>query len=271
MNLSISPMTTIGITISIFICFAVPFIALFKLRKKTDAKVSSFFIGTAIFILFTLILESILHYFVLTANTPVSKFLASNPYMYVLYASLAAGVFEETGRFVAFRSFQQRERLTTGNALMYGVGHGGTEAILLCGVTMVSNLVLVLLLSFMGTEEYLSKLPDPETSKAAINTFLSIPSMDFFLAGIERLFAMIFHVAMSLFVFTSAAKQGKKYLYPVAILLHTLLNIPAGLYQKGIIKNIYFLEIYIAIFATICFVVATKLITNKKETPVIVE
>ena len=101
---------------------------------------SSFAVGAATFVLFAMVLEAIFHNLVL--GSALGPVIQGNIWLYGLYGGLAAGIFEEVGRFLAFKLVlrKQRDRVT---ALSYGIGHGGVEAFLLLGMTMVNNLIIL--------------------------------------------------------------------------------------------------------------------------------
>ena len=142
--MGISSILAILFTLVFSIVFPVGLMLYFR---KKGGKWIMFLIGAASFFLFALILESILHN--LLFLTPLWVVLQSNIWLYGLYGGLAAGVFEETGRLLAFKLFlkDDREPIT---ALSYGIGHGGAEAILLVGLTMASNLILAAAVSAGG-------------------------------------------------------------------------------------------------------------------------
>lgn len=48
--------------------------------------------------------------------------------------ALSAGLFEEVGRYVGYRWLMGKEPKTWDKAVMYGIGHGGLEAIVLVGL-----------------------------------------------------------------------------------------------------------------------------------------
>lgn len=175
----------------------------------------AFLTGAAAFILFVIVLESILHNLVLRSGAgPV---IQGNIWLYGLYGGLAAGVFEETGRFLAFR-FALRNHQSRITALSCGIGHGGAEAFLLAGLTMAGNLVLGQL--------YLHGAALPEELIPSIEALLATPPATFLWAGLERLSAMAMHTALSVLVF-AAVRTGKRRLFPAAILLHSALDFMA--------------------------------------------
>jgi uncharacterized membrane protein YhfC len=56
--------------------------------------------------------------------------------MLIALPSLTAGVFEETARYIAYRFLLKEHNME--NGLIYGVGHGGIESIMLVGVNVVT-------------------------------------------------------------------------------------------------------------------------------------
>ena len=133
----------LAILFTLAFSIAFPIGLMFYFRKK-GGKWRTFLIGAATFVVSAMVLESILHN--LLFLTPLWPILQGNIWLYGLYGGLAAGVFEETGRFLAIKLFLKNEREPI-TALSYGIGHGGAEAILLVGVTMVNNLVLAVMAS----------------------------------------------------------------------------------------------------------------------------
>ena len=70
-------------------------------RVKLKARISSFFIGAGTYLLFAMLLEQQLHALVIQFCGLNAQ---SRPWLYYVYATLAAAVFEETGRLIAISS-----------------------------------------------------------------------------------------------------------------------------------------------------------------------
>jgi uncharacterized membrane protein YhfC len=64
----------------------------------------------------------------------------------------------------------------------------------------------------------------------------------FLVGGIERIFAIGVQISLSVLVFYAVFGARKRWLYPAAILLHALVDLPAMLFQLGIIKSIAVVE-----------------------------
>lgn len=261
---SISNTAILCMSISAILCFTIPFLLLLLYRVKLKANFAPFFIGASIFILSVMVLESTFHSFFLGVS-PMRDLLNNSVLAYTLYGCLSAGIFEETGRFVAFR-FLSNKYPQKQNALMYAAGHGGIEAILIGGLGAASTLVLALTLNSIGLEAYLETLPSTmhEQVSLTMETLINSSPTIYLASGIERMIAILFHTCMSVFIYFSVAKPNLKYLYPVAIFTHALFNVPAALYQKGIIQNLLLLEVIILLFTGIVAVFTYRLYQSEK-------
>lgn len=209
--------TFAGIIFSLCISIALPVVLLIVVHKKTKARMAMAGIGAATFFLFAMVLEQILHAIVLGVG---GERITGNIWIYGLYGGLAAGLFEEVGRFVAMR-FAMKKQLNLPNALMYGVGHGGIEAILIVGLASVRNLVTSIMINAGTLEASLGAL-DQATKEATLTQLSALwttPSYQFFLSGIERIVAVTLHIALSVLVF-QAVKLGKKRYWFLAFAIH---------------------------------------------------
>lgn len=209
--------TFAGIIFSLCISIALPVVLLIVVHKKTKARMAMAGIGAATFFLFAMVLEQILHAIVLGVG---GERITGNIWIYGLYGGLAAGLFEEVGRFMAMR-FAMKKQLNLPNALMYGVGHGGIEAILIVGLASVSNLVTSIMINAGTLEASLGAL-DQATKEATLTQLSALwttPSYQFFLSGIERIVAVTLHIALSVLVF-QAVKLGKKRYWFLAFAIH---------------------------------------------------
>jgi len=206
---TVSTASLIGMVLSLILSIGLPIVLLILVKIKLKAKLTSFVIGCATFIVFALMLEPILHSVVLTAT---GTLLTDNIILYGLYGGLAAALFEETGRLIAMKFFM-KDSLNKPNALMYGIGHGGIEAILLVGMTYVSNLMTALMIN-SGALQASVELVDAElqqTTFEQIKVLWELPSWQFYMAGMERLAALILQIALSVLVYKAVAKKNRTY------------------------------------------------------------
>ncbi len=219
--------------VSGLLCIIIPVLSLiiYKIRNK-DISVLPFFIGCGVFLLFALVLEQLLHIVML-------PLVQNSAVLYTVYGALAAGVFEETGRFAAFKTVMKKQT-DPRSSVMYGLGHGGFEAIVLVGVNMLSYFALGLMTNTLGVQEVikLTANGDATAGLAILQQLDALSKITFgncLLSVLERVIAMTFHTAISVLVFEAARVKGRVWLYPAAILLHALLDVPAALYQRQVV------------------------------------
>ena len=79
-------------------------------------------------------------------GTGVSQYVLTHAWAYTLIGCLLAGVFEEVGRYLAFR-FLLKRYTNRRDAVTYGIGHGGIEAILVLGLTAINNIAIAQLVN----------------------------------------------------------------------------------------------------------------------------
>ena len=244
----ISFLSIIFIAVSAAVSFVLPVVLLAVFRKKYGARIPPALAGAAVFVVFALVLEQLVHYLVLRAVTP-----RETPFLYILYGIFTAGTFEESGRFFAFSLMKKRygSSVPVSTALSYGVGHGGIEAMLLVGVVMLHNLVAAIRIN-TGTVDALTGRLAGETlahAESQLRALTITPPWHFLMGGLERVSAMGVHIALSVIVFH--AVFGKKHfrLFPLAVLLHAVVNIPPAAMQAGVLNSILAVEITVFVLA----------------------
>ena len=232
----VSTATLVWLCVGAVFGFALPIGLLLWWRRTRKAKLLPFFVGALAWFVFAGVLEQLFHSAVL--NSAANAFRA-NPYLYMLYAGLAAGVFEETGRYVAFRWLLRKNRYPERDtAVSYGIGHGGFEAMLLLGVTYAANARLALFY-LQGNFQAALALTGGDTPALAsmLGELAQITPDICAVAMLERAGAMILHIALSIFVFLAARDKTQWTWFPFAILLHAIADMPAVLWQRGMLPT----------------------------------
>lgn len=258
----ISVASQIAMLVTFIISVGVPVALLFIFSIKKRANKICFVIGAVTFIIFALILEGILHRIMISI---FGDTLLTNTAFMAIYGGIAAGVFEETGRLVAMKTVMKKY-LTKENALMYGAGHGGVEAIIIVGLTYLSNLVTSLMINAGTMEAMLVGLD--ESMKAQTIETLSVlattPTIDFYMAGVERIFAITLHICLSYLVYL-AVKNRKYGYYGLAILIHACVDGMTVALAKVI--PLYGLEMVLIVVA---FILACFIYRAYQKEPVVV-
>ena len=218
--------------------FIVPLVLIIVWKLRTRKSLIPVFIGAGIFFVFAYVLEAIPHTFFLRINSPVSTFLTGNPWAYALYGGIMAALFEETGRYIAFRIFlkNQTERET---AVSYGLGHGGIECIIVLGLGHLQNYTYCQLINNGQMDKLIDKMAGNDTAIASYQSIVdSLSKMNVYtlmLGGLERVAALFLQIALSVLVFYAVRKADKiKYLW-IAMGIHALVDFIAAFYRAGIV------------------------------------
>lgn len=212
-----------GMIFSLIVAWGMPTALFILIRRRWRADILPFFLGCGGFFLFAMLLEQLLHMVVLFRARTFSQAIRDNLWLYAIYGGLAAGVFEESGRYLIMR-FLMKKNLTRENAMMYGAGHGGLEAVLILGMTSINNLVSSMLLNFGSLTEVLSEDMNTQAVLDSLAPLTTLPAWQFFLGGAERIIAMGLQIALSLLVYRAVKEKKSWYFFPLAILLHMLVD-----------------------------------------------
>jgi len=245
----ISQQTIVYLIFSIVISIIVPLALLLYFRIKYHISLKSVLVGALIFLIFTQVLEKALHFYVMTVNQETAQLL-KNPAIFAAYGCLAAGIFEEIGRFIGFKYLLARFR-SWADGVAYGIGHGGIESILIGGVTNIQNIIFARLVKSGQLESTLQGKIPLETLTQLKDTLINTPPYVFSLAGIERIAAVTMQIALSLLVLY-AVKEKRFNILVYAILLHAAFNLPAALYQMQRI-NVLTAEAIVAVFGILAY------------------
>ncbi len=265
----------IGAVISITVPIAVSIIWI--IRKKEP--VSSILIGAATFLLFALILKKPIQNvlaFPTAIGLPdhtVSRFLSSNPVLLALVAGLFPGVFEETGRLIAFGTVLKK-RKNRETSVSYGIGHGCFEVILILWITYIQYIAYAVMINtgIFGTviDQVASQAPDQLGSvETVVRSITGFSFSDLCLAFAERVFAVLFHIGASILVFFACRDKKRLWLYPLAIIIHTAMDFVAALYLFDVIKlSPWVLELIIAVIGLSVFLGAYYCLYRKDNAAV---
>ncbi|WP_304589940.1 YhfC family glutamic-type intramembrane protease [Burkholderia anthina] len=175
-------------------------------RRRTHVPMRAFWCGMLIFFVFQPVLR-------LSWQIPLFRWLGPDPAWHVpmlVFAAFTAGLFEECGRWVAFRYLLAGQR-DPRTAVMYGLGHGGLEAMLLVGIGFLALCGGYLL-------ERAGVVTSAGVQSLIASQFSGMTLASPFLALLERVSALAAHVGMSLIVLQTFVRGTKRWLgYAIAI------------------------------------------------------
>ncbi|MEG2054526.1 MAG: YhfC family glutamic-type intramembrane protease, partial [Oscillospiraceae bacterium] len=189
-------MATAGYFFTIFVALVLPLAAAVVLATRKKGYIKPFIFGVLTFVVFQVLTRIPILQMVLPKIFWYNVLTVSHPVLNGLFLAVTAAIFEEFGRYIVMKLFLKKRRRFY-DAVSFGFGHGGIEAILFVGINTLATFLMY------GT-----------LMASAENVFLS---------GVERLGTMVFHIFMSVLVMYSVS--AKKPIYLVfALLAHTAVD-----------------------------------------------
>ncbi len=137
-----------------------------------------------------------------------------------IFLGLSAGVFEEVTRYLVLRFWAKKAR-SWQNGILFGIGHGGSEAIIL-GVLVL--LTYTSMLAIHGTDlSTLVPSDQLELTQRQVQAYWSIPWYDSLLGAVERLFTIPVQICMAVLVMQAFTRKKIGWLF-LAILYHAVVD-----------------------------------------------
>ncbi len=220
------PGAWIGSTI-VTIAFVVlyPIILAVFAHQRYKVEWSYFFFGAAIFAIFQLFTRVPL---VAVAGTLLHPTLTTSKlatWIYLVVLALTAALAEEIGRWVGYRWFMGREEKTWAKGVMYGLGHGGLESIVLVGGSAILSLIGLVALQSINISGLTAA--QQHTIQNQFSAIAAQPVWFPLLGAWERLWTVLIQVALSLVVLQGFLRGGQGRWLILAIALHFIVDFVA--------------------------------------------
>ncbi len=187
----------------------------------------------------------------------VSSFFASFGLIgYFAVLALTAGLFETTGRFIVFKFFIKPHDFKNGFAA--GLGHGSIESIVLVGINYLLFSFIAIALAVNPAIFDIGSTPSLGALNSIIPVLIDTNPLDFLLAGFERVFTMIFHIALSLILLLFMIKQKNLLGFITVTLIHAMFDfvVPLVAYYTN---SLLLAEGLIALLAVCSFILILKI------------
>ncbi len=264
--LTVPTLSVVFMLVDLLAGIAIPVGLCLYFRRRYRCSLAAFFTGCGVMLVFALVLESLAHKLIL--GSAVGATIQASTWLYALYGGFMAGLFEESGRYVAFRTVLRKQRDNDHNALMYGAGHGGFEAFYLLGIGMINNLVYSILLNAGRSDILTAGLSGDALAsvQAAFSALASTSPSLFLVSLLERVAAVAAQLSLSVLVWFAAKKGGRAFwLYPLAVALHLVLDAGAVILSR-IFSQVLLVEAAVWAFAAVC-VLTAMLVWRKNARP----
>jgi len=150
-------------------------------------------------------------------------------WLFLLVAALTAGLFEEGGRWLAFRFVVPQDERRRRTALMLGAGHGGLESIGI-GLATLAALAAYLGTALLPADRLGGFAPQAEAIR---QQFAGLRGWEPAMGGWERLGALAVQVGLTVMVWQTFV-QGRRWWW-YALGAHTLVDFTTvGLMRLGV-------------------------------------
>lgn len=167
-------------------------------------------------------------------STSYLMFSVMRPILFSVLIGLSAGIVEGLARFIMIRFFMKQRDWKSG--FLFGAGHGGVEAILFVGI---------------------------QASVLLFSPSVFAYSTDFIIGGIERFFAILLHIGLSLIVLQGVVQ--KKFLYVIlAILIHGIVDSLIGILPLLLPANYVIISLETSLAITALAVFSYSISLNRK-------
>lgn len=215
--------------------FVFPVVVLLTWRLRTVKNLMPALWGALIFVFFAKLLETIPYALFVGFNHPISRLVKSNDILYAVYIGLAAAVFEEIGRFLAFRYFITGEKFDNRQtAITYGIGHGGMECMIVLGLAYLQYYMMGLLLNQDATRQEMSA----GAAKEVLDRLSGFTATSLILEGIGQVVFFALQICLSIIVYQAVRNAVlRKRLMAYAMGLHLLSYVPGGFYNAGLLPQ----------------------------------
>jgi uncharacterized membrane protein YhfC len=223
---------SLGIATAFEILF--PLALALYVSRRLHVRWRYFWYGVAVFAAVQLFTRVPLVYVLNNVLAPQLKASQAFLWTWLFILALTAGLFEEVGRYFGYRIFMGKEEKTWPKGVMYGMGHGGLESIVLVGL-LSSALSLLNILVIQSLD--ITKLPAAQqaTLHDQFAALAAQPAWLPLLGGYERLCAIAFHIAMSIVVLQVFRRRQMRWLW-YAVGLHFLFDFGAVALATGLPK-----------------------------------
>lgn len=207
------------------VCISIGFPLLAFIYACLKKRYLPFVLGVLAFVVSQVLIRIPLLEFLQAHSTTYLMFSVVQPVLFAVLLGLSAGIFEELARFVMMHFFMKQRDWQSG--FLFGAGHGGIEAVLFVGVGAIAMMFSPLAIVY---------------------------NVDFFIGGIERTFAILLHIGLSIIVLQGVVQKKFKYVL-LAIIIHGFVDVLVGILPLYMSPNnaLIGIEVSAAIIALVVF------------------
>ena len=258
-TLHVNSLWLVGVIFTALFAIVYPLVLALIAHRRLRVSWKYFGFGVIIFLLFQLVSRVPV---VIILGSVLAPQLKSSPaflYTWIVILAITAGLFEEVGRYIGYRWLMKRDEKTWSKAVMYGIGHGGLESMVLIGGGTLLTVLNIIVLSATN----LNSLPSSQHT-LIVQQFAAINAEPWWLslAGAwERLWTLPIHIALSVVVLQVFRRNAIVWLW-LAVLAHSIVDFTTAIIPQLIgasVTSTLLVEGLVAIFGILAIVVIFRL------------
>lgn len=205
------------------LCFLLPLGGFILMQVRRMKVGMSFLWGVLLYLGISFLVRNLLMNMFLPAF-PWFGALASRPWAYALLFGAVTGVLDECARAVILINFVKPDKRRLADGLAMGLGQGGTQAMIMVGVGLFSNLFAF---SAVNSGAYLEL--EAAAAQEILASALSISAGSTFLVTFEQALAVVAHAAYSLILIAGIREGRAPQAFFAALGIHVLYECVAAL------------------------------------------
>ncbi|MGI5889114.1 MAG: YhfC family glutamic-type intramembrane protease [Oscillospiraceae bacterium] len=242
------------------VCLALFLVPLIRIRRQRGASRRQFFIGGASYLFFGIGMR----YMLLQTFTDEFGDITTKRFAYALFSGIAAAVINEGGRYITLR-FVNRKHDQQRDALMFGTGYGGTEAIFFSGIAAFFGFTFASVINNGQIDDLVESFDASmqDTVRQQIESMYAMSGWDFLVSTLECCIVFVLEVSLSIIMFKCAYEKKSWKLFLTCAGIHLVYSFVAQI-LTGLIPAIV-IEVILACIAGFAAYLAHKVFPSIKE------
>lgn len=251
---SISNGTISIILVGVSYSLVLPLLLCVIFKKRFKAHLKPFFLGMLAYVAFSFCLVNLVNGLLLMF-VDTSGFSSALIFIYSLCTQTIAALLAQSGKYYTIKILKNdanpNKYAMRGDALEFGTGYGGLEAIMTVGISMASYFSYAAIVSGGQMEQFLSGLTgaDLESVQGIFDLLTTSSAMDFLAIIIQGLAMILFQIGSSLLVFRAVFGENDKAYFRLALIFHIIMIVPGCILNAGFINSIWFETITTFVFS----------------------
>ena len=230
-------------------------------KKRFKAHLKPFFLGMLTYLAFSFFLANILNGLILQFIDADSL---STPLLFILllFSQAIVAVIAQVGKYYSIHILKNDPKpdkyAHRGDALEFGTGFAGLEAVMTIGVTMTSYIMYASIILGGNVQSMLDSYTGADAAQiqGIFETLSTTPVSNYVAVILQGVAMILFQLASTLLVYRAVYGENDKAYFRLAIVFHIIMVVPGCIINAGLIKSIWFETILTLVFGIASLVYA---------------